>query len=252
VLPDYRTVHAGFLLSDRLRERAKETREARAAKREKRRRLRLAAAQRDGGSSTADTDDSDIETWDSDGDDPMDDDPNSADGAAESAPAASPGAGAGAGVGDTKKGQRKSCEGQQMLPLNHERIRVPELLFSPTDVGMRQTGVVGAIVQSVLASPLAMRGSLLNSTLIVGGSTLFPNFRRRLLRDLRTCCPTEFPVQVHVPDDAVLAAWRGGSSLAAQAQFEQTLVVTKAEYEEHGHEICRNKFHSVSFSVLRE
>ena len=59
-------------------------------------------------------------------------------------------------------------------------------------------------------------------------------------------------MQVYVPDNPVLAAWRGGSSLAAQPQFEQNLVVTKADYEEHGHEICRNKFHSVSFSVKPE
>jgi len=96
------------------------------------------------------------------------------------------------------------------------------------------------------------------------------------------------PVQIYVPENPILAAWRGGSSLAAQPQFEQNLVVTKAEYEEHGHEsvmilqsifvqsnyrtththcshgldshcqyffsiqlhrICRNKFHSVGFSV---
>ena len=69
---------------------------------------------------------------------------------------------------------------------------------------------------------------------------------------LFTSCPTRIPVQLYVPENPILAAWRGGSSLAAQPQFEQNLAVTKAEYEEHGHAVCRNKFHSVGFSVKHE
>jgi actin-related protein len=40
--------------------------------------------------------------------------------------------------------------------------------------------------------------------------------------------------------DASLCAWHGASAYAASAQFKNRLV-TKAEYEEKGHSICRER-----------
>ena len=41
--------------------------------------------------------------------------------------------------------------------------------------------------------------------------------------------------------DPVLAAWRGGSLFAATDSFPSQ-VVTKEEYREHGHSLCRRRF----------
>ena len=75
--------------------------------------------------------------------------------------------------------------------MNSHFNKVFFVFASPTDVGLRQVGVTGAIVQSILASPIAMRGPLLNNVLLVGGSTSFPNFRRRVLYELRGSSPPE-------------------------------------------------------------
>lgn len=45
--------------------------------------------------------------------------------------------------------------------------------------------------------------------------------------------PTEYDLQLHLPDDPAKAAFKGGARLAASPLF-QHLAWTKLAYEEHG------------------
>ena len=60
-------------------------------------------------------------------------------------------------------------------------------------------------------------------------------------QDLRSMVPCDLPVQISTVENPINAAWRGGSWLATQPGYAHT-AVTKAEYEEHGHNICRRRF----------
>jgi actin-related protein 6 len=151
---------------------------------------------------------------------------------------------------------------EQTLVIENERIAVPEVLFRPSDIGLRQAGVSEAVLQAVAAVPEALRGSLLDNILVVGGSSRLPNFCERLRREVRALAPAELRVSVFsaparcadpaesgapaaaaavgVPDDALSAAWRGGAALGGDAAyFERT--VTKAEYDEKGHSAIRER-----------
>ena len=162
-------------------------------------------------------------------------------------PAAKPAAKGGSSVsprdGPPKKKAALAPE-QQVLSLSNERLSVPELLFRPSDIGIEQAGVAECVVQSVGACVADMHEPMYGNIVLTGGSTRFPNFSERLERELRSMVPAEYALNVTAAADPLLAAWRGGSIFAAADDYPMH-VVTKAEYREHGHALCRQRFAAV-------
>ena len=134
-----------------------------------------------------------------------------------------------------------SWDPEQILNLTTETIKGPELLFNPIDVGIQQGGIIDAIIQSIKSCHSDLMGPLLSNILLVGGNANIPGFRERVEQDLRAAAPDHFPIGVNVPKDPVGAAWRGGSSVSSANTFKDQ-VVSKAEYEEHGHSVCQLRF----------
>lgn len=130
---------------------------------------------------------------------------------------------------------------EDIITLRNERFAVPELLFHPTDVGLRQSGLPNLIMRSLSELPLALWPGLLANVVVVGGNAQMPGFRERLQRDLVGLAPDDCAVRVAVPGDPVTATWEGGAKLAGHADVEG-LCVTKAEYEEHGAAWVARKF----------
>lgn len=130
---------------------------------------------------------------------------------------------------------------EQALSLSNERITVPELLFHPSDIGLEQAGLPECIVQAAEACPPDMREALYANILVTGGSSRFPNFEERLQRELRALVPSDLPIGFTAASDPTLAAWRGGSIFAAAAEYDSA-VVTKEQYREEGHALCRRRF----------
>lgn len=89
---------------------------------------------------------------------------------------------------------------QQLLRLGNERFVIPELLFHPSDVGVRQMGVSEAIVNAVQACLPEAAVHLFANIVIVGGCACFPGMQARLERDLRALVPDELDVRVRVPE----------------------------------------------------
>lgn len=69
---------------------------------------------------------------------------------------------------------------EEVMTLGNERFTVPELLFSPSDVGHRQAGIPEAVIQSVSSVPEAYRNALLANIVLVGGNINIPGFVERL------------------------------------------------------------------------
>mmetsp|Transcript_4605 Transcript_4605/g.15098 ORF Transcript_4605/g.15098 Transcript_4605/m.15098 type:complete len:438 (+) Transcript_4605:72-1385(+) len=130
---------------------------------------------------------------------------------------------------------------EQALSLSNERITVPELLFRPSDIGMEQAGVPECIAQSVEACLPDAREALYANILLTGGCSRFPNYEARLRRELRQLVPADFRIEVTAASDPTLAAWRGGSLFAASDDYDSA-VVTKEQYREEGHALCRRRF----------
>lgn len=132
---------------------------------------------------------------------------------------------------------------QQSLTLANERISIPELLFSPSNISVNQMGLAEAIVHSVRSTPSAMHPHLYSNIVLTGGNCLFPGFKSRVERDVRRLSPDLFPVSVFLPDDPVVYAWKGGALLATkQVQPQHISPVRASEYREYGASIAARRF----------
>jgi len=131
----------------------------------------------------------------------------------------------------------------QSVRLSNERFSVPELLFQPSDGGVHQIGVSDCVVNSVASLPPTVQPSLLANISIVGGCGRLPGFKERLTREVRAAASTAYAdVNVVMDDAPELQAWHGGSALAKTAAFADSMVVTKAQWHEEGHELCKARF----------
>ena len=133
-------------------------------------------------------------------------------------------------------------EGEQLIRMNNERFMVPEILFRPTDIGIHQMGVGEAVVESVSQCEDRAQAWLYRNIVVTGGSTMFPGFKQRLETEVRRLAPAEMEVRVRDMEDPLTASWKGGASLASDADFK-SMCVSKEEYMDSGFQACSRKFY---------
>lgn len=149
---------------------------------------------------------------------------------------------------------RKSHEGkrdgeEQCLRLGNERFSVPELLFHPSDIGIREMGLPEAICDAISATPSEMHPHLFANIVLTGGSAKFPNFKERVQQEVRSLTPSEYTVCVHTDDTPDLFALQGGRLVAARDDC-QAWYVSAAKLKEKGADLCiesMQQLHTVSF-----
>lgn len=90
---------------------------------------------------------------------------------------------------------------QQVLRMNNERFSIPEILFHPSDVGIRQMGIPEAIMDCLKACEEETWPHLLANIVLTGGSCKFPGFRERVFKDVRSLAPEEYEINVYLPDE---------------------------------------------------
>jgi actin-related protein 6 len=147
-------------------------------------------------------------------------------------------------LGHVRRDDEEVDGSEQILAVNNERISVPELLFRPPDIGIPQGSVAEIIVQAVEGSPAVSRADLYANIVLVGGNCRFDGFRRRLCAELRPLVSENYAVNVSMAEDPVLTAYYGGEAALRERNANLFPVVTKAEYEEHGHAIATRRFES--------
>nr|CAI5860345.1 unnamed protein product [Callosobruchus analis] len=140
---------------------------------------------------------------------------------------------------DTKENE-ENC---QILRLNNERFVVPEILFHPSDIGMKSMGIAEAVVKAVLCCPKKYQEELSKNIVIIGGNCNFKGFKERMMAELRSLLPYLWDVKLYQPDDPITYSWDGGKSLLKMTDFKSCLV-TKEEYEELGSTIIQQRFNS--------
>ncbi|KAK7934526.1 Actin-like protein arp-6 [Apiospora marii] len=115
---------------------------------------------------------------------------------------------------------------EDVLTLRNERFTVPEILFHPSDIGLRQSGIANLVWESLLAVPTGLWPALLANVCVVGGNALFEGFVQRLQQEIYASRGRA---------DPVAATWAGGARFARQPESVVAgCCVTKAEYEEYG------------------
>nr|POE78613.1 actin-like protein arp6 [Quercus suber] len=131
---------------------------------------------------------------------------------------------------------------EHIVTIGNERFVVPELLFTPSDIGMDQEGICGTVLQSIHALPEGLWQVFLANILVVGGTSKLSGFVERLEADLRSMVDESLLVRIARADDPLKNAWIGGVRIAQNEQLMKDLVVTKAEYLENGALWTRRKF----------
>ncbi|KAL3423968.1 actin-like protein arp-6 [Phlyctema vagabunda] len=131
---------------------------------------------------------------------------------------------------------------EDILTLRNERFTVPELIFTPTDIGLQQSGIAELVMQSLSVVPIGLWPALLANIIVVGGNANISDFIYRLQKEIRTLAPAECIVRVARPADPITSTWQGGAALATNTEVLSRLSVTKQEYDEHGSAWVARKF----------
>ena len=131
---------------------------------------------------------------------------------------------------------------EHIVTIGNERFTVPELLFTPSDIGMQQESLPGTILQSIYSLPKGLWQPYLANILVTGGSSKFPGLMVRLESELRSRVSEHHMVRVAQAQDPVKNVWLGGARLAGNEDVLKNLVVTRSEYLEHGDVWTRRRF----------
>lgn len=92
--------------------------------------------------------------------------------------------------------EKELREQVQFVRVGSERFAVPEVLFSPSDIGINQAGIPEVISQTVKRCPPIFQKDLFANVILGGGNSLIPGFRERVEHELGTLKPSECAVNV--------------------------------------------------------
>ena len=76
--------------------------------------------------------------------------------------------------------RREDGTSEAILSLSNELFSPPELLFNPSNVGIKQAGLAKLIIQSLQKVPTGLWPAFLANIYLVGGNANLPGFRERL------------------------------------------------------------------------
>ncbi|CAI7804125.1 unnamed protein product [Closterium sp. NIES-53] len=128
----------------------------------------------------------------------------------------------------------------QVITIGSERFRAPEILFTPSLVGMEAPGLHEAAYNTIMKCDVDVRRDLYANIVLSGGSSMFSGMPERMQREVGGLAPGSVRVRVVAPPERKYSVWIGGSILASLATFEQ-MWITREEYEEYGPSIVHRK-----------
>lgn len=127
-----------------------------------------------------------------------------------------------------------------VIVINNERFRAPEVLFNPAFIGMEQEGVHEATFHSIMKCDVDIRKDLYSNIVLSGGTTMYPGIQDRLQKEITAMAPPSVKVKIIAPPERKYSVWIGGSILASLTTFQQ-MWINKSEYDESGPSIVHRK-----------
>jgi len=121
-----------------------------------------------------------------------------------------------------------------------ERFRVPEVLFNPMLCGRELMGIHQATFKCVQACDVDLRRDLFKNIVLSGGTTMFEGIKERLEQEVRALAPQKIDVKVQASPHRRYIVWMGASIVAQLSTFE-SMMISKAEYDETGAGIVHRK-----------
>lgn len=132
---------------------------------------------------------------------------------------------------------------EQVLLMGNERIAVPELLFNPSDVGLKQAGVAELAYQAVESCPEEYRAALYENVILVGGNCNFPGFKKRFEKELRPLVADHYKLKVTLSTDPTTAAFQGGVEVLRGEADVDLSFVSKKMYQDMGSDAILRHFY---------
>lgn len=144
----------------------------------------------------------------------------------------------------------------QLLSLTDERFVPPEAYYHPEVLFDNSTSannpilqtipfknIIELMVDSIMACPKVAQPLLLANIVLAGGSSKIPNFKDRLLSELKKELPLDWFVRIRntgkLEQDEL--AWYGGLNLTG-SDIISKISISKQDYFEHGSNWCQKQF----------
>jgi len=89
----------------------------------------------------------------------------------------------------------------QVITVGNERFRCPEVLFSPSFLGMESCGIHELSYNSIMKCDIDVRKDLYNNVVLSGGSSMFPGIADRLQKELTALAPSTCRIRVVAPPE---------------------------------------------------
>ncbi|KAL0078787.1 hypothetical protein J3Q64DRAFT_1638036 [Phycomyces blakesleeanus] len=124
------------------------------------------------------------------------------------------------------------------LHVNIERVRVPEVLFQPSIIGLDQAGLVETVNDVVKTFDSEQKAKVMKHIFLTGGFSRLPGISERIEGSMQSIFPANTAIQVKRAKDPLLDAWKGAAMVALDEKFKN-IRVSKKEYEEYGGEYIK-------------
>ena len=139
----------------------------------------------------------------------------------------------------------------QDLAFDTEQIRVPEVFYQPSMVGIDQEGIAGMIEYMLRNYSPEKQSQMIQNILCTGGPTLLPGFKQRLESELMALLPFQSKFHVKMCQDPLLDSWRGAKDFVNSHDIS-SISFTKEDYEENGYGYFKEHVCSNIFVVLND
>lgn len=127
-----------------------------------------------------------------------------------------------------------------VICLDSERFRCPEVLFQPSLIGKECGGIHETTFKTIMSCDIDIRSDLFNNIVMSGGTTMFPGINERLTAEIKKLAPPSISVRVITPAERKYSVWIGGSILSSLNTFQENWIL-KDEYDEAGPSIVHRK-----------
>ncbi|KAI8978476.1 hypothetical protein BDB01DRAFT_726371 [Pilobolus umbonatus] len=124
-------------------------------------------------------------------------------------------------------------EQSYQLHVNIERVRVPEVLFQPSIIGLDQAGLIESVDAIVKTFDGQDRQNIMKNIFLTGGFCQFRGLTTRIESSLKSIYPVNTPISVKRARNMVLDAWKGASMFAKDESSKQYFI-TRGDYDEFG------------------
>ena len=88
----------------------------------------------------------------------------------------------------------RQCNFSQVITIGSERFRCPEVLFTPSLVGMEAQGIDDTAFNSIMKCDVDIRKDLYGNVVLSGGTTMFPGIADRMYKEITAHAPSSMKV----------------------------------------------------------